>query len=416
MEFSDLGVDCLFLILEKLDFFSLVTIASVNKAFSALAANVFLRKYANRIIVFQEPCKLNDKYSVVTYNDSIFIYDFAVVLSVLRHFGSHIFDLEIQYKLDKNNKLKRIIGLVNQHCENLSKFHLETYTSDAFEGVKKPFESITQIGLIGSLNKIGNDTFSLNEMFPKLRQLNLNVLELDDSDCINTHIPHLDSLNVRFSYQIGLNESQIANLILKNPQIRHLHLDYINSSFIDFVSKNLPNLEQLYIPEIISVDYNGRIHFKNVKTFRLGSTGGRLIKVTFGKLEVFHCDVYNFPWLHFIRFNRNLKKLFLAPEIIVSNHELSMIAFAAPNLIEATLRFDDLLRADILMEFLDDSRHLNLLHFSLVHASKFSNLKWTIENIKNALSNEWTMKQKTGEMFLIERKNWRNFEIHSMKL
>lgn len=70
---TDMNVDCQLLILKELDFVSLINVAEVDEAYSALATNVFKRKFALKIIELRETSSKNE---VVELNDVIKIEKF----------------------------------------------------------------------------------------------------------------------------------------------------------------------------------------------------------------------------------------------------------------------------------------------------------------------------------------------------
>lgn len=361
------------------------------------AADVFLRQYTNRTVVIKEPYRRSDLHTILISGDIIHIFDYDVAVSVLKYFGTYISKLEFDYLYDIKHQLKHMIRLANKHCDNLTYLYLGTHVEDAFEVIDRPFSNVIDLSLLGKFKRIGNESFTMNEMFPKLQNLTLN--SFDDSVVdLDVHFPHLISLDIEFSSN-GPFYNEIKKLIKKNPQIRYLRLNYIYSSFIDFVSKNLENLESLNIPKIKWVDFTDEIHFKNVKKFEIDYVVGRL-NLTFEEIEEFHCDPSKFVnWLDFAEKHKKLKKLFLKGGGYITNEDLWILAENVHHLTEASFECNSFVELKNLVKFLENSKNLEKLHLSHYTCSKTR-----INALMNLIENDWTY-VKDKQEYVIVRKN-----------
>lgn len=290
IQFSDLNVDCQLLILQKLNYFDLVSFSSVNNIFSALASDVFRRKLKNKLFRIEEPLQMiHDNLDATSETpEALTIYDYGMVLSMLEHFGSHITKLEIQYDEDESNQLKSIIRNVNRFCNNLIYLSLEAHISNPLDDIRKPFSNVINLTIIGEMVKIKNEDLNCNEMFPKLNKLKLRVDSLD-KETINLFIPQLNTLDLTYTLK------QLHEFILKNPQIQNLYFDHSIPNFLEFVSKNMPNLEKFSTNVMTSANYNGYIHFKTVKSFKIGEFFGNFLgTLAFDQLDEFVCHSKDF--------------------------------------------------------------------------------------------------------------------------
>lgn len=399
-EFDDLDADCKLLILEQLDLIDLINVASINKVLSILAANVYKRKFAQKSVSFWEKFSITKKVHEDSRvgDERIIISDFNVAKLVLKHFGSHISTLAIE---SKNHQVKQIVSLANEFCENLTKFYLETSIENALENVKNPFERVVDVGFCGNFNKIGNSGLDLNAMFPKAHRWFLGNLKNIESNSLNVNIPFLDTLDLKFSKQFNHFDKEIVNLITKNAQMKHIRLSDIDTSFIDFVSKLLPNLEILEILMIRSIDFTNEIHFNNVKVFT-GSINkeGDLGRITFERLEELSCNSDDFPCFDFIRENSNLRKLSLLPPGGISNEDLSLIGQTATNLREVSFSCDNYIEVNTILWVLEEFRFLKKLFLNVRNLSQIK-----VEEIQNKVNNKWNLSRgdgiETNEMYFL---------------
>lgn len=259
------------MVLEELKLLDLINMGETNHEYSTLTADVFRRRFSKFNIALHESYMSYQESFIPLIDNRLIIYNYNVSLLLLEHFGTYITDLEISYYVDQQHKVKEFMSYASKYCDNLVHLNLLSRCDDALDGITKPFYNVINVTLDGRYKKMGNDLFNLSEMFPKMKHFSLAATEIGDHDSLNIAVPHVESFNVRFnSFMQTPRYNEIKNFIMKNPQIRNLLLNAVNSSFIDFVSKNMPNLETLEIPKINEFDYEGDIHFKTVKKFTLG--------------------------------------------------------------------------------------------------------------------------------------------------
>lgn len=403
LKLSDLNFDCQFLILEKLGFADLVNMLKADLLPFAVI-EVFRHKFVKTEFIIKKSNQDQSPISM-TYSKGIVVNHHDLALFVLDHFGPFMSSLgfiEMVANTDSGRKRQwhEIVSLANEKCDTVTEVYLENMASDEiFAGIKKPFENVMKISLKGNFGKIGNDQFNLNKMFPNMSKLTLDEFKIPaDDDSIDLYLPHLISLDVNFYHQFGINEESINNLILKNSQIRDIYLRSANSSFINFLSKQLPNLESLSILSMLFLDFTADIHFKSVKTFRFGVFYGSHKQITFDKLEKFRCDSNKFPWMEFMTKHPTLTTVTLLN--ILTNDQIGLIPQAAPSLIEAAFITKDVFYVDSIVTFLDESKYLKRFH---IFTRSFT-VGIDVHELISRTTGEWNV-YKNDLHYFIERGN-----------
>lgn len=337
---TDMNVDCQLLILKELDFVSLINVAEVDEAYSALAANVFKRKFALKIIELRETSSKNE---VVELNDVIKIEKFNMISKVFNHFGQFISKVKLIYGRDQKYQSKQVFELVSHYSSTFLKFYIESYDEFLLQNVQKPFYNAENVSFVGVFHKLGSESMKLNEMFPNMRQLSLVYLHVTDPSSIHLYFPYLKYLYVSFlRAKQSFTDNDIECLINKNPQIQSLSIYNGSMKFFKFVSENMPNLKTLSLPwkfrDYLN-DGDSPIHFKTVKKLSIKYTINRFARnVTFDQLQEleFVCNP-DFPdvWIDFLEKNTNLTKLSITNGEIYKI-DLTKITSILPDLVEVS--------------------------------------------------------------------------------
>lgn len=389
------------LVLDHLDLVDLVKFASIEPLRN-YAVDVFHRRYKKPHLHIS-----NDEENKRFY-DRIFISNHDQALSMLKQFGSMISYVKLTFYNDSIGEVKEILSHVSEYCENLSRLSLRTSVEDALNDVKKPFKNVSDARFSGKLNKIGNDILSSDKMFPKVRRLHLDSFELNDG--VNTFFPRLQLVYTEFPIDCPWSsEEAIGRLLASNPQMYGLTLINTKTSFLKFISQNLPRLERLRVENFVA-DYMYDIHFNQVNTFKITKLiGGEIGQFSFGHLEKFQCDPGNFPCIPFIQSTNSihLRKLSLFTGIFsyyVSSNDLTLIMENIPNLIEATFNCGERLDVDTIIQFLNECARLErlTLHVQLgFPKDRIDDLKTRISN--ETLAQQWTLEKTYLEGLLITR-------------
>lgn len=418
------------LILEELDFTSLLNVAQTNGLFSILATDVFNRKFSNYKIVLKnglppiEPIESSDDMHdiilgissdlveffdpfyvkedddrplVAVSNKQIEILNFDLSLTVLKYFGHVIRNLEVDYSSMDMDRTKKINQAINKYCSNmLIQYDLQHCNENSMEKLTGPFVNVENVSIGSQLTKSTNESLPLDQLFPNIKNLYFDFLsELDESytDCYMSHLEHLSIGIAKRSSE--KNEPKFENLIKRNPHIFSIALDNISSKFLSIVNELLPNLQDL---TLWTFEINRRsIHFENVKTFetQIGLYSSP-VNITFSKLEELRMSLYidgHHEWIDFFRNHSNLKRLHMK-EILQNRMPLPFEELMAelPHLEEMSMRYKPNENVESIIVFLNN--HKKLVKFELIECSDADKAilrnkcehEWSIHNYRGGLS------------------------------
>lgn len=338
-----LNEDCLLLILEELDFESLVNIAQTSKAISLQAANVFKRRFShqkfaivnhassdlpkyiesvrNFIVERLDPLMVadqgedDDDYGVelhdLIYNaDLIKIDKFNAIVNTLRHFGRFIQRLSLDLTNADTKHSQLISRFVSKYCsESLVEIEFLVSSGNAVEYMEKRFENVEHVMFRHHLPLIEERALAMNESFPALRTLSLTLWNKNGGSYLKCHFPHLRHLNV--GYGALDNNTFLYDLLEANPQIRHITMSTKSSKFLEDVKLLLPQLEHLTFEDFPSHD--DEIRFENVTKLAIKGSRCSPNNKLFPELKdldfTFHPNTYFHEWLSFFTVHDNLSKL-----------------------------------------------------------------------------------------------------------
>lgn len=292
--------DCLFLIVERLDFDDLLNVAQIHKKFSMVAADSFHRQYSHLEIfvedMFPLPENPNELFNVADmaidinaiqqvnkhfprpfrrYQESratktqIELESFDAILNVFKHFG-HLFK-KLKSRTDSREcpVQSELIGrLISKHCsESLVEIEIERDAQIMLEYMTKPLINVESVTFSENKMSFNPRKIHINEIFPALRRLTLYDLSVRDLAYFDHLIPHLEHVIIRQSkYQY--TNFPLPDVITRNPQLRSIHLHDAEPVFLQKLNTQMPQLETL---ELSNFELKkGSIRFENVTTFISG--------------------------------------------------------------------------------------------------------------------------------------------------
>lgn len=201
MKFIDLNVDCLLLILERLDFAELLNVAEINDEFSTLAADVFRRQYSQFQIVIREVFPLPDN-STELLNVAGMEIDMETIDRVNKDLWRHVKEPPIVSKFENSNQIELKTGdqilntfkhfghaikrfrsnvcLGNGRCQTeligrlINKYGVESLTdlfivkiAETFlKHIEKPLINVNSLSFQGNDNSVDCRNIRLKELFP----------------------------------------------------------------------------------------------------------------------------------------------------------------------------------------------------------------------------------------------------------
>lgn len=263
-------------IFEKLEYHALLEIAQTNHYFDVLARDVFRRKLSSKLIKIATPFTKGLLHPIPETRSQITLESYKYFVQSFHFFGAYIKNLELSFNPFENYALipeerRRIHQFVEKYtAKSLISLILKGCDKNTFTYFRIPFENVESLTITGELNSIENG-LKLNETFPRLRQLNLNDIEIRDSEVLNITFPYCIQFSLTISF---LNDiySTVEEFFKLNSKIEDLTFYYLNSyDYIKLASESLPHLERLQLNlGILSEEYSGaRIHFDSIKTLKM---------------------------------------------------------------------------------------------------------------------------------------------------
>lgn len=390
-QFGDVNVDCILLVLKKLDLPSLLNIARVNKGLSYLAGEVFHRRYLKyQIEIDRNSFSNNSNEIFFDYSGRIRLQSYETMLNMLKHFGNSISTLKIDFVSMNSKQSKFISKLINENCsDRLRHLTLDCCKAHTLRHMSKPYKNVESISFLEQLHDSRNETLSLNKLFPRMRKLSFNFISTLDGNYINCDLPQLIDLSVDVSdYGNTQNEDDIGQLIKRNPNIRSLTLGYTTAELLNVASNTLRHLETLTLCASFKASkgaVNSNFYLENVKTFIIKNNACPInFKFHFTQLEELrlacmekNCDA----WINLFENHNNLRRLYIH-EGTINDSQFARLTVDQTDLIETSIECQANIRAETIVRFMWNSDKLIRFHMSL--ATKIMK-----KILKQTLSNSW---------------------------
>lgn len=295
ISFNDLNGDCLFLIIEYLEFSDSLRVAQINGKFSALAADVYRCKYSRLEVIIDDmyiyrlPDELKKvlnetgvkmstdafdridrelsyplkNMATVRIDESITPLDYEAVLIIFKNFGNHIKNLHIKGHPNEPFKQSLIAYLINKYStESLVAIKLEYNAKLLLEFITKPLINVESVAFSNFINRELDSAQRVKNLFPRIKRLEIsnfeqvtgslqleNVTELvihngHVTSPVNLHFPKLQTLSM--NYRSNCFDKSLAFLTEHN-HLRQLHLNglYMNDLQFTQLTENLNDLEEM---------------------------------------------------------------------------------------------------------------------------------------------------------------------------
>lgn len=396
LNFDKMNPDCQLLILDELDFQSLMMIAQTSDYYKSLALGVFNRKYGHKTIRIMGSFMYGTMDTVTESNDQITIKDYDMALMMFNTFGSVIQKLEMALRFVELNQRQVIHEHVSKYCsDSLHSISLRDLVEDELEEFSIPFKNVKNLSV--SRNFIASDgKFKVTHVFPNIRRLELNQIQEFDGFILDVLIPTLEEVKILFPFSQGL-QMGLELFFKKNPQIRSLNLLFYNSMYsLEIANKFLPNLEELSINfENQAHIPDNEIHFSNVKKLTTSTSGRNYFNIiTFKHLEELYLTCDPNECTDFLEKNRNLKKLQITTRSI-SDAQIMMIGKLLMNLKEFSIKNEGDINVDTIIRLTKEIEQLEKLKLNLPGNTLY-------ETLSQHLATGWEIR-KEGEIIFIEK-------------
>lgn len=418
--FTDLSTECQLLVLEKLDFPSLLRAVEINEHFSTLALDVFRRKHSKSDIILQNFSleeslpKFNADADIISTmltsigknpnnldhlnsstNGRIEIQNMDETLATLTYFGHVISHLKFQYLYMNDNEAKTIAQYIGTYCaKSLIDIEFDSHYQPILRYLQVPFKMAKNITFKSSVSNLIDTALPMNQLFPALKHLKLNGFEEIDNNYIVTHLPQLMHLTFNAEFSYG-NFKNVVQMIEMNPQIESIDLINITPKFLGRIVGVLPNLKTLTL--WTRFDNIDETHFDSVTKFDAKKTLKIPQNFTFSHLEELsmkcddeQCD----DWVIFSEKHRNLRRLHVKSATITDEQFENLTDL--PDLEEVSVFLLDghFIAIESLEKFMNGHSKLNSFHLNSCKKIDKENLyvkferKWTIMDYQQCLTFE----------------------------
>lgn len=359
-ELIDLNYDCLLLVLEQLDFMSLVSLAETNIRYNSIVSEIVKPIFRNRMVNIATS-QTGRPIDITIENDFIRIENFTFAERVVKNLGHVIHGLKLNGAYPQyHNATRSIYQLVNLHCaQTLNEIWFGLDSNDFMDELTNTFESVESVHLWDTLKTKRN----LSAIFPAIRNLYIVLYEASHAHLINVNYAYLENLNIyMYKNDIGgpLIDGLVSELIKLNPHVRSLRLERVSTELIKIAADSMPQLEQLELIHMESNYKNGTINFGNVKIFTANGTYINTLfrNVKFGNVEELNVNSLAESMFRadgFFESNKNLKKLRLMHNKIVylNNHAFRLFRDTKTALQDIFIRPAAITATDTLVELIN---------------------------------------------------------------
>lgn len=263
MKLTDMDIDCLEAVLERLELEDLVNAADSNKRLKHAARFVFARKYHQLSLNFftNRYNETKTKYEIkIGYE--LGINDLKFGFQFLRCFGYQLYAINYTRGFISNEEHRCYTEYLNEFCGDTVELLIINnfnHPENVLSNFTRPFNRVELVRIIGARIDLHPSKDILLRLFPNMRVLDLSLRcsTFEKSVCISNHFPHLKSL--RIGTPPGCYQSQCTNMIVSllrlNPQLE---------------SFELPRFLECSMPSIIIQTMNA--YNKCLETFEIDSS------------------------------------------------------------------------------------------------------------------------------------------------
>lgn len=401
---TDLNDDCLDQIFKKLQLKDLLNVSDSNKRFKKPVGYAFASNYGDHEMDMRCFCHQNLKQLKINGNFSLQISGMLYCLKILRCFGHKISKLTICYGSINEDQEANVNQYLNEYCaDSLVSIRIEGAT---IPNLIKPFCKIETIEF--RFTHLDFKITKFNKWFPNMRRLRFEFVidtKMEDRRCIEKHFPHLEEIEFYgFSMEINFNETNIANALRLNPQLRKVMLPDCTVKFVQDVCQYLQSVEILSIwCHDLSIHGHSIIHFKSVKKFEIFLFGNvRKIPFSFDQLQELKINGYEpaEPVISFIVKNTLLTKLtidkWFYPNLSEWEEDTVKLVRASPLLTEIEIIHPFLKLHDVFY-IIESWKILRKIRF------KYKSSKY--QDLKNRLNDGWrcSLDKIDSDFVILER-------------
>lgn len=402
-QFSDLNDDDFYIIFHYLECDDFPNVVQINSRLSDIATSVFRYKYRYHQLKITPKNTLQARVTeqFEEGQHQLTISDYQLAVNVLKYFGDIFQSVKFSYDwLTQKIRVNQMTQHIGEYCsKSLKQLDLEM-RHDLLEKFTDPFEAVEEL-TIRSRTSSFNQSIRLNDLFPKLRRLNLVSVDASNNTFINAEFPHLEHFS--FHSCDVTNNGNIRELIRRNPTIRSIEPQARDPSLIAYINQQLPHLENL---TLFFDPGSDAVQFDNVRNLEIASfeTIDSLENLSMPRLEslkMVYKSIHLDEWMAFFRKHTQLQRLHIRElhKVHIFNPLRNVDQFTADllNLTDFTIdSFQHVVQnqIDSIVAFLEN--HSKLTRCSFLQA-EFNADRQRI--LRERLDNEWEMEFKEFDGF-----------------
>lgn len=388
----------------------MLSAATANEYLSSVVDEEIRRRFSQTLVSFYD-FSPSEKDDLMETEEFLHIRNFPLIVRILNEYGHLIRNLEISTTIDCSlETVGSIYKAIEEHCsDTLRQLHVDSLGYSFFRNIVRPFKAVEMVSLVGNVMDLNNENRSFSELFPAVRQLELNF-DAQNSSKIVLEFPFLEHLDVTVMEKCENNkiesescssEAMIIGLIKKNPQIQNVILRSGTPNVLKAIADDLKELERLELYQFS--ERNGQKHsmnknfvfdFKNVKVFKIGSFDYDFPEniIFSDKLEEFEVIVSSTDtkYLDLIEQSEGLRRLRISHGEGVDYNAMKRLIAANLNVVEMALVHHREVGHGTIIEFVKSCRQLNLLGLTFLPNENIKDEM--VSDLRKYFGNEWTVK------------------------
>lgn len=409
LKITDLNLDVMYIIFENIFVYDLTYTLNMMKTipeFSPLIMGTFRTNFRNIKIANMYGRDHDCDPSLKTLT----LTDIDLIEKTFETFGPIIQRIRVEFllfdEMGNTGYRTRISQAINKYAKSVKHLEFDRPNEDIFQHFTQPLDELEELQLFIT-KTLQNGSLPLNELFPKLRQLDLSMLYFRGQYSIfDCEFAHLEHLILNFDESAWGHRNQIKSFLRKNAHVKSVHLGSMPKGFLNELPELLPNIENLTLNTVyIDSDYLRMESVKHVTFYsHMMYTNGPTDKLSFPRLESVECFYDSNAFSTFFNKHTNLTHLYLKSSDVNFDSTVADVVTKFPNLIEIKVDHYVPLNIENIQRIIDSQSGLMKVQFSTVRY-----LQEQLEVIRQRFSNVWNIRHlKTtiySESLLFERKH-----------
>lgn len=374
----------------NLNFTDLLNLVQTNQPLSALAVDVFGRKFSDKKIMLSSGKREKANNLIVDIGDRVMISgDFEISLNTLKYFGKNISKLKLVFDGTDDASFHKLLHATNEYClESLIELELQLNQPIVLTHMPKSFKNVKHVAFENHLPRVTDELDQMNKTFPALQALSLSMLNID-SVYTNCHFPHLKSFSVS-----SIDEKTIVELLNLNPHIQSISLQRGSFDLLLIVKKTLPELKHLTIGwfDIQQKD----IHFDSITKFTMEKTADSPKHFHFShlqELEMYFYSIFFDEWSEFLSKHKQLLRFHLN-YWSMDDGQFEQLTSLLPDLVEMSISSlqGNSFNADTISRFIQSHEKLQKINLDTCNEDEkrvFRDLfekDWNVQDFRQCVS------------------------------